>query len=191
MKLFAVITNNEDNAPGISVFQNQEKAKAAYDKIIIDKDDIASEGAKYLVSINEGEEFGWSTSTPTSNDNNPFFGADVIEYVDSEEENESIKQMKHVKLYENFITDLFKKKTPVAKSEFPPLNPAMAHVEDMVDGWIKEFVVDKPVNNEDDITKLVEQFEGGALVADMKPEELDYAKKYLYTRILWLNTFPS
>jgi hypothetical protein len=98
MKLFAVITDNEDRAPGITIFQDQAKAKTNYDETELDH----YTKCKYLTSIEEGVDFGWSIS---SGGDDPFYGADVIEKEESAEEeskNESVKTLKYVKLFEDF-----------------------------------------------------------------------------------------
>lgn len=108
MKLFAVITDNEDHAPGITIFQDQAKAKANYDET--EFGDFGP-NQKYLVSIEEGVDFGWSIS---SGGDDPFYGADVIEKeesADEESKNENLnmKMFKHVKLFEGFLAEHIKK----------------------------------------------------------------------------------
>jgi len=86
MEMYAIVVNNEDNAPGITILHDYEKAKSHYDETKVGE----YNKSKCLLKIEEGTEFGYSIASG----GDEFYGAKVLAENTYDEENESIKGIK-------------------------------------------------------------------------------------------------
>lgn len=94
MKLYVVMTDNGDHAGDTAIFTDKNKADAKYEAEELD----TYTTHKWLLEINEGEGFGFSTASG----GDAFYGADILKEESNEESDESVKHvistsMKHLK----------------------------------------------------------------------------------------------